>query len=810
MADITQVEKQKQNNKTDQAAKASKRLPYIALRDMVFYPTGVVSVEVGRGDSLQALRASMDSSENEILLVAQKDSLVEIPLADDLYRVGTVAALRQVAETSGGSFKMLCEGLQRVRVRRFGSRGGVNTATVEPYPLDGLSEEDNIQAEALRRQILKHFEDYTSKSGIVSPATATAVLKSTDSQRMADLVCMNLNLSLEEQQSQLEAQNLLERLETLLDLLVRESEIMGITQEINQKVQARLDQNQKEYVLREQIRSIQEELGDADETSEIFELEEKLESSGVPDEYKEKLRKEIRRLSRMPDNYPDTAVQKNWLDLVINLPFGKVDKENLDLKHARKVLERDHYGLEKVKDRILEYVAVRSLQTKSGDLRVKGPILCLVGPPGVGKTSIAKSIASALGRKYVRMSLGGIHDEAEIRGHRRTYVGAMPGRIIQGIRQAEIDNPLFLLDEIDKLGADFRGDPSSALLEVLDPEQNNNFRDHYIEIPYDLSQVLFITTANSAWDIPEPLLDRMELIEISGYTEEDKVQIASRHLLPKQKEANAIPSKQLSVSRLALARLISWYTSEAGVRQLDRELAKLCRKVAVQIAEEGEESKIKIGVKDLEKYLGPRKYDFDKMERKPQVGLVTGLAWTTAGGDTLTIEVNVMPGKGEIELTGSLGDVMKESARTALTFIRSRSAELELEENFYSTHDIHIHVPAGAVPKDGPSAGITMATALASAFTGRPVRNDLAMTGEITLRGRVMPIGGLKEKAVAAHRAGIKEILIPKENLREVEEIPASVRKQLKITPVENADEVLKLALLPAEKQTKQEEKAKD
>lgn len=775
------------------------RIPYVGLRGMVFYPTTSISFEVSRSASIDALQEAMDGN-RYILLVAQKDPEVEIPRAADLYRVGSLAIVRQMAEVSYGTIKVLCEGVTRVRIKNFSRRRGIGMATYEPLPDEDLSQVDSLLLEALVRKVKDSYEEYMSASGIfqhtnfILQEILRLVQDEEDPYRLADMICMNLDFKLADLQDQLEEYRIIPRLESLLTLMGHEIQIVNITRGISEKVQDSIEQNQKEYILREQMRSIQEELGD-NEDDDTRRLEVALEKSLMPEEFKEKVAAEIKKLARMPANYPETAVQLNWLELLMELPFGQMDEEVLNLNRARRILNRDHYGLDKVKERILEYIAVRALQVKAGDTSIKGPILCMVGPPGVGKTSIAKSIAEALGREYIRMSLGGIRDEAEIRGHRRTYIGAMPGRIIQGIRRAGTDNPLFLLDEVDKLGADFRGDPSSALLEVLDPEQNNSFRDHYVEFPYDLSKVLFITTANAIWDIPEPLLDRMELIEVSGYTEEEKLQIAKRHLLPKQIANHALQPDQLKISTTALARIISWYTSEAGVRQLDRELARLCRRAAMQIAD-GKVDKLNVKVGDLESILGKRQYDFEKAFREDQVGQATGLAWTYAGGDTLTIEVNVMPGQGKMELTGSLGDVMKESAHAALTYIRSIADDLNLDPNFSNRLDIHIHVPAGAVPKDGPSAGITIATALASALTGYPIRHDLAMTGEITLRGRVMPIGGLKEKAVSAKRAGIKEIIIPKENERDVEDIPESVRKTIKIRPVSHASEVLKIALV--------------
>lgn len=787
---------------TKQKQTFSERVPCVPLRDIVFFPKTNVTLELTSKASVEAIKAA-SRGDNAIILLAQKESSIEKPSAKDLYRVGTLAVIRQVIELSFGAYKVLCEGVSRVKIRHFGSRKGVRVATYDFLPDEENTFDDPLYQEALERKIKSSFAEIIKNSNplpgssIMHAEFSRLIKEENDMGKLADVICLNINLSVQMMQEQLEECNLRKRLEKLLRLLHHEIQVSNITQDITDKVQDTIDKNQKEYILREQIRSIQEELGETEE-DEVDQLNKALAESSMPEESKLKVAKEIRRFSHMPKNFPETSVQRNWVELLVGLPFGRLDEEKLDIKRAREILDRDHYGLDDVKERILEYTAVRALQVAKGDTRVRGPILCLAGPPGVGKTSIAKSIAEALGRRYVRMSLGGIRDEAEIRGHRRTYVGAMPGRIIQGIRSVDVDNPLFLLDEVDKLGNDFRGDPSSALLEVLDPEQNDNFRDHYVELPYDLSKVLFITTANNAWEIPEPLLDRMELIEVSGYTEEEKIQIAKLHLLPQQLEKHALSEDQLQISHQAIARIISWYTHEAGVRQLDRELAKLCRRTAMRITED-KVKKVKLGVNDLEELLGRRKYDFEKASRESKVGVATGLAWTSSGGDTLSIEVNVMPGQGKVELTGSLGEVMKESAHAALTYVRSRSAKYNLDADFMSKSDIHIHVPAGAVPKDGPSAGVTMATAIASAISGRKIRHDLAMTGEITLQGRVMPIGGLKEKAVAARRAGIKEILIPKENERDLEDIPASVRKSLKITPVKTADEVLNIALEPAQ-----------
>lgn len=783
----------KNNNK-------NKRIPVVPLRGIVAYPKLTLAFDAGRTGTLAALDKALNS-DRKVLLLAQKDLEVDNPMAADLYRVGTIADIVQVLEVKNDYFKILTEGIERAKVNRLVRKGkGFYVADYEEYsrtPFHVTSKlMDELKIEAAHREIIKLFETYAVETGTVPPDAISFAKTLKDYDQLIDLVSVHVNFKLELKQALLEEQDLSKRLDQIILSLSQELKLFQYGQEINRKVKKSIDKQQRDYFLREQMRTIEDELsGEQSELSEVARLRELFAESSIPEDYREKVEREIDRVARMPANFPEASVQINWLELVLNLPFGKTDVEKLDLKSARKILDRDHYGLKDVKQRIIEYLAVRKLQVEQGIKKMRGPILCLVGPPGVGKTSIAKSIAEAIGRKYIRMSLGGIRDESEIRGHRRTYVGAMAGRIMQGISHVDIDNPLFLLDEIDKLGHDFRGDPSSALLEVLDPEQNDNFRDHYVEIPYDLSHVLFVTTANTIEGIPGPLFDRMELIQLSGYTEVEKVEIAKRHLLPKQIEANGLTAKQLSLTDGALKSLIAWYTAEAGVRQLERELARVCRRVAIKIAED-EIKSFRVKQTDLEELLGNRKYFFDLAEKEDLLGSATGLAWTYAGGDTLTIEVNILPGSGKLELTGQLGDVMKESAKAALTYCRSRSEELNMAEDFITNNDIHIHVPAGAVPKDGPSAGITMATALASAISGKKVRHDLAMTGEISLRGRVLRIGGLKEKSVAAHRAKIKEILIPKENEPDLEDVPESVLNNLKITPVETMDDVLRIALV--------------
>lgn len=772
-------------------------MPMIPLRGLTVFPSISLSFDVARDRSRLAIEAAMAGSQL-LFLVAQIDVAVDWPAPDEIYQIGCVARIRQVVEQPGneGTVKLLVEGLRRASLGRVVHAEPYYLVEVKEYFQDS-ADLDKPEMEAYRRQLIHALEKYAGASGKISPEALLAISNLTDLNESADMIAANLTIPQAEKQELLGILDPMERTRKLIILLGREQYIAELEKDIGEKVRSTIEKNQKDYFLREQMKVIQHELGEQESVQdEVNTYNSQLKEKNIPADAKIRLEKEITRMSRMPAGYPEAAVLRNYLDLIFEMPWGRMDEEHLDIASARKILDRDHYSLKKVKERILEYLAVRKLRIEAGQTGSKGPILCLVGPPGTGKTSIARSVADALGRKYTRMSLGGIHDEAEIRGHRKTYVGAMPGRIINAIRQIGTDNPLILLDEIDKVGSDFRGDPSSALLEVLDPEQNIAFRDHYLEIPYDLSHVLFITTANTTDTIPQALLDRMEVVPISGYTEEEKVEIVARHLFAHQLTANALSRKQLVLTRDAIKALISGYTREAGVRQLEREIAHVCRRAAILIAE-GKQEKVRVSAAQLEDLIGRRKFRFEKAREQDQVGVATGLAWTFAGGDTLSIEVNVMNGTGKLELTGQLGDVMKESARAAVTYIRTKVASLGIDPEFAAKKDIHIHVPEGATPKDGPSAGITLAVALASALSGRTVRHNVAMTGEITLRGRVLPIGGLKEKIIAANRAGIDTVLIPSENERDLEDIPESVLRQMRIIPMNSMDDVLREALVP-------------
>ncbi|WP_139490222.1 endopeptidase La [Brevibacillus dissolubilis] len=763
-----------------------REIPLLPLRGLLVYPSMVLHLDVGREKSIKALERAM-VDDNKILLATQEEVQIEEPGTEQIYRVGTVARVKQMLKLPNGTIRVLVEGLQRAKIEDYVQEDDFFLVTIT-YLEETKVDENEV--EALMRTVLQHFEQYIKLSKKVSPETFTSVSDIDEPGRLADVIASHLPLKMKDKQEVLEAVDVLQRLEILLNILNNEREILELERKISTRVKKQMEKTQKEYYLREQMKAIQKELGDKEgRQGEIDELRNQLEKSDAPERIKIKIEKEIDRLEKMPGSSAESGVIRTYIDTLLALPWTRQTVDNLDISHAEQVLDEDHYGLEKPKERILEYIAVQKLVNS-----MRGPILCLVGPPGVGKTSLAKSIARALGREFVRISLGGVRDEAEIRGHRRTYVGAMPGRIIQGMKNAGTVNPVFLLDEIDKLASDFRGDPSSALLEVLDPNQNETFSDHYIEETYDLSNVMFITTANSLHTIPGPLLDRMETISISGYTEVEKLHIMQDYLLPKQMEDHGLGKDKLQVSEDALQKVIRQYTREAGVRNLNREAANICRKAA-KIIVSGEKKKVVITPNTVESLLGKPRYRYGLAEKEDQVGAVTGLAWTSVGGDTLNIEVSVFPGKGKLTLTGQLGDVMKESAQAAFSYIRSRAKELNIDPEFNDKNDIHIHVPEGAIPKDGPSAGITMATALVSALTGVPVRRDVGMTGEITLRGRVLPIGGLKEKSLAAHRAGLTTVILPAENEKDLEDIPESVRQEITFHPVEHLDEVLKIAL---------------
>ena len=769
----------------------SKSLPLLPLRGTLVFPHMVTPLEVGRERSIEAVEQSM-LRDGRIVLAAQHQLAVEDPQPEDIYDVGTLCEIKQLLKVPEGQIRILVEGLSRVNLEHVDDADGYYEALVTVVP-ETNGEMDRYEREALTRSVGQEFEKYVRLSKKIPAEVLMSVSSIEDVHRFADTIASQLNVALKDKQSLLEVFPVDKRLEAILGLLYREGEILGLEKSIQQRVRKQMEKAQREYYLREQIKAIQVELGERDEKggSEIEELKEKLEKRKLPKEAKSKVLHEIHRLERMAPMAAEATVVRNYIDWMLALPWSKRTKDRLDLNRAEELLDRDHYGLDKVKERILEFLAVRQL-TKSS----KGPILCLVGPPGVGKTSLAQSVGTALNRNFSRLSLGGVRDEAEIRGHRRTYIGSMPGRMIQTMKTVGSLNPVIVLDEIDKLASDFRGDPASALLEVLDPEQNHGFGDHYLEVPFNLSEVLFITTANVLHSIPPALRDRMEVIEIPGYTEYEKFEIAKRHLWPKQLKNNGLNEEQLQISDNTLYRIIREYTKEAGVRTLERRLGTVCRKVATEIVK-GQIAATKVNVGNLHKYLGVPRYHHNVIDEEDKVGVATGLAFTQVGGETLTIEVTVVDGKGKLTLTGKLGEVMQESAQAALSYLRSRAADLGIDSRFHESHDIHMHIPEGAIPKDGPSAGITIATALASALTNRPVRHELSMTGEITLRGRVLPIGGVKEKLLAAHRAGISHVLLPAENAKDLEEIPSSVLGKLQITLVEHMDEVLAYALYP-------------
>lgn len=770
-----------------------KILPLIPLRGMSVFPHMVIHFDVGRDKSIKALEKAM-VEDSLILLCSQKDAKVEEPTIDDFYHIGTIARVKQMLKLPGGTIRVLVEGISRGRIVEITKDEEYLEAEVEEFTYDADNIKLDKELEAAMRLVISDFEEYLALSNRLSPDILITIMDIDDPGRLADVIASYINFKIEDHQKILETFDFYKRLEILHGILQEEIELLKIEEKINQRVKKQITKVQKEYYLKEQMRAIQKELGEeGDLLEEIEEYKQKLDKINMPKEVKEKALKEVDRLNKMSPHSAETAVIRTYLDWILELPWDKETKDKVDIKKARDILNEDHYGLEDVKERILEFIAVRELTSN-----MKGPILCLVGPPGVGKTSIAKSIAKSLNRKFVRMSLGGVRDEAEIRGHRRTYVGAMPGRVISSIKKAGSKNPVFLFDEIDKLASDFRGDPASALLEVLDPEQNHTFTDHYLEVPFDLSKVFFITTANTVASIPPPLLDRMEVIRISGYTEEEKLNIATNHLLPKQFEEHGLKEENLKVSDPAIRSIINNYTREAGVRELERNIANICRKAAKRIVETNVNT-VRVNKGNLHKYLGIEKYRIDMGEREDEIGVATGLAWTAFGGETLSVEVNCMKGTGKLQLTGQLGEVMKESAIAGISYIRANSKELGVEDDFYKEMDIHIHVPEGAIPKDGPSAGITMTTAAISALTNRPVNKDVAMTGEITLRGRVLPVGGIKEKVLAANRIGIKKVLIPVENKKDLEEIPDKVRKSMEFVLVKNMEEVLEHTLLKEE-----------
>ena len=759
--------------------------PILPLRDIVVYPKMIVPLFVGREKSIKALQQAIDNDQN-IVLATQKEAAVEDPKPEDIFKVGTLGTVVQLVRLPDGTVKVLVEGLERVKIDDFIMADGFMQVDVEILAEDNVHD---VETEALSRAVLSQFEEYVKLSKKVPPEVLVSVSQIEDYNKLADTIASHLSLKINEKQALLEGKTLKDRFNKILEFMDAEITLLEVENKIKSRVKKQMEKSQKEYYLNEQMRAIQKELGDGDEESEIDAYMQKIEKTKLSKEAREKALAEVKKLKTMSMMSAEATVVRNYLDWLLDIPWHKRSKVNKDLKKAAEILDADHYGLEKVKERIIEYLAVQSRADK-----VKGPILCLFGPPGVGKTSLGKSIARATGRSFVRTSLGGMRYEAEIRGHRRTYIGSMPGKIIKGMKKAGTSNPLFLLDEIDKLGSDWRGDPSSALLEVLDPEQNNSFNDHYLEVDYDLSDVMFVTTANSL-DMPRPLLDRMEIIRLSGYTEDEKIQIAKRHLMPKIFSENAVKPEELFISDDAIRDIIRYYTREAGVRNLERELSNIARKAIKGLLMHQNRERINVDGGNLEEYLGVRKFRFGEAEEEDHIGVTTGLAWTEVGGDILFIEAVDMPGKGIVKQTGKLGDVMKESIETAYSVVRSHAEKLGIKPEVFEKTDIHVHVPEGATPKDGPSAGIAMYTTLVSVLTKVPVRKDVAMTGEITLQGRVLPIGGLKEKLLSALRGGIKTVIIPKDNEKDLREIPDNVKKGLKIIPVSNADEVLEIAL---------------
>ena len=764
----------------------SVEMPVLALRDVVVYPHMVIPLFVGREMSIRCLEAAMDK-DKQIFLVAQKDAGVDDPKAEDIYTIGTIATLLQLLKLPDGTVKVLVEGNQRGSISRYVQTDDYYIAEVSRNDDQDLQE---AEQEVMIRSAISQFEGYVKLNKKVPPEVLTSLNGIEEAARLADTMAAHMPLKLTEKQKVLEMNNVSERLEYLMALMESEIDLLQVEKKIRTRVKKQMEKSQREYYLNEQMKAIQKELGELDEAPDEFEaLSNKIEEAKMPEEAKEKATAELNKLKMMSPMSAEATVVRSYIDWLVSVPWFKRSKVKKDLVKAEEILDADHYGLEKVKERIVEYLAVQQRVKK-----LKGPILCLVGPPGVGKTSLGQSVAKATGRKYVRMALGGVRDEAEIRGHRRTYIGSLPGKLIQKMSKVGVKNPLFLLDEIDKMSSDMRGDPASALLEVLDPEQNNSFSDHYLEVDYDLSDVMFVATSNSM-NIPAPLLDRMEVIRLSGYTEDEKLNIATRHLIRKQMTRNGLNDGELDITESAIIGAIRYYTREAGVRSLEREISKICRKAVKKILSERDVKNVVVTDENLKDFLGVQRFDYGKADKKNQIGQVTGLAWTQVGGDLLTIETTSVPGKGKTTFTGSLGDVMLESIKTAMTVVRSRAEKLRINDDFYEKRDIHVHVPEGATPKDGPSAGIAMCTALVSSLTGNPVKCDVAMTGEITLRGEVLAIGGLKEKLLAAHRGGIKTVVIPKDNERDLEEIPENVKAALSIHPVQWIDDVLRIAL---------------
>jgi len=764
-------------------------IPLLPLRDVVVFPYMIAPLYIGRDKSIKAVNAAM-KNKKEIFLVTQKDPKKEDPKESDLFTIGTIATVAQMLKLPDGTVKVLVEGKKRGKLLDFIPKSEYFLVHAEPIKEEAVSD---IETEALIRNLLSAFESYVKHNKKIPAESYNNVSSIKEANRLSDSICAYILLKQDDKQELLEIVNPKERLEKIFQKLSEDLEILKVEKRIEQRVKKRMEKAQKEHYLNEQVKAIQDELGESDDMkSEVQEFEEKLKEKTLPEDVEEKIKKELKKLKLMSPMTPEANVERNYIDWILTLPWGEEKTEDrLDLDDAAKILDEDHYGLDKPKERIIEYLAVRKLTNK-----LKGPILCFVGPPGVGKTSLAKSIARAMDRKFVRISLGGVRDEAEIRGHRRTYIGALPGKIIQGMKKAGTVNPVFLLDEIDKLGSDFRGDPSSALLEALDPEQNKNFNDHYVEVDYDLSNVLFICTANVLHSIPWALQDRMEIIRLPGYTEDEKVKILMNFLLPKQLEAHGLKDKKVTITEGSILKAIRLYTREAGVRTIERELATICRKVAKEIVRKGDDIQVKITPKNLSKFLGIPKFNFGEIEDTDIIGMSTGLAWSEMGGEILNIEVSIVPGKGNFKVTGKLGDVMQESAQAAMSYVRSRTLQLGLERNFYQTVDIHIHVPEGAIPKDGPSAGIAITTAIVSALIKKPVKRDVAMTGEITLRGKVLPIGGLKEKILAAHRGRVKTVIIPKDNLKDTKDIPSNILKDVELKLVDHMDEVLIEAII--------------